>query len=174
MNVFRIAFVGALALLLALFTACASSGDSETEGDWSEADITIASERVLRQAVQIALQKNGFAPGTATDEAHKTVSSSWKVELQPFKGDGTRRKAHVQYEEKAPRTWTVSVRVEKQTNEELAKPLDLASAKWEDDDDDAEVASRILRYLKTAFGPDTSLNTPSPKEPLPPGVKSGG
>jgi len=167
MNVIRTARSGALALVLSLFAACATSTD--IEGDWSEADIPIASERVLRQAAQIALQKNGFAPGTATDEAHKTVSSGWKVELQPFKGDGMRRKAHVQYEEKSERTWTVSVRVEKQTNEELAKPLDLASAKWEDADDDTEAANRILRYLQTVFGPDSSLTTPPAKPAAPVG-----
>ena len=168
MNAIRSARNGAVALVLALFAACSTTG--AIEGDWSEADITIASERVLRQAAQIALQKNGFSPGTATDEAHKTLSSGWKVELQPFKGDGMRRKAHVQYDEKAERTWLVSVRVEKETNEELAKPLDLASAKWESADDDTEAASRILRYIQTVFGAETSVTQPPAKS----ATKSGG
>ncbi len=162
MNALRSARHVAVALVLALSFACASS--SEVEGDWSEADITIASERVLRQAAQIALQKNGFSPGTATDEAHKTVSSGWKVELQPFKGDGMRRRAHVQYEEKAARTFLVSVRVEKETNEALGKPLDLASAEWESADDDTAAASRILRYMQTVFGAETSLRGPPVKD----------
>ncbi len=167
MNAIRSARNGAVALVLAVFAACTTAG--AIEGDWSEADITIASERVLRQAAQIALQKNGFSPGTATDEAHKTVSSGWKVELQPFKGDGMRRKAHVQYEEKAERTWLVSVRVEKETNEELAKPLDLASAKWESADDDTESASRILRYIQTVFGAEITAQKPPVKDAAKPG-----
>ena len=173
MNVIRVARFVALAVVLALSPACASGPDVR-EGDWEEAEFTIASERVLRQAAQIALQKNGFAPGTATVEAHKTVSSGWKVELQPFKGDGMRRKAHVQYEEKGERTWLVSVRVEKESNEEIAKPLDLASAKWVSADDDTETAGRILRYIKTVFGPEPGTVAPPAAGTTKPAAETGG
>jgi len=162
-----------LALPLALCAACTGAG--VREGQWVEADMTIASERVLRQVATLALEKNGFPPGTEARDAQFTVSSGWKVQLQPFKSDGTRAKAHVQYEETGARKWHISVRVEKETNEELAKPLDLASAKWEPAPDDTESASRIVRYMQTVFGREFELgpkNVPSAVDDptaLPPG-----
>ncbi|MCY2960745.1 MAG: hypothetical protein NTY35_11315 [Planctomycetota bacterium] len=144
-------------LTLVLLVACSSSGASDREGDWVEADMTVASDRILRQIATLALQKNGFPPGTEDQAAQTTVSSSWKVQLQPFKSEGTRAKAHVMYEEKGPRTWHVAVRVEKETNEELAKPLELSRAKWESGPDDKEAASRILRTMQTVFGREFEL-----------------
>lgn len=142
----------ALATAALWLAACASSGSGDREGDWAEADFNVASERVLRQVATLALEKNGFPPGTEEVGAKSTVSSGWRVELQPFKGDGTRSKAHVQYEEKGAAQWHVYVRVEKETNEELAKPLELARAKWESAPDDRDAAARIVRYMQTVFG----------------------
>jgi len=146
-------------LMLALATSCRST--SSADGVWVKGNITIASERVLRQVATLALERNGYPPGTEDVGAKSTVSSGWRVELQPFKGDGTRSKAHLKYEEKAPRTWLVSVRVEKETNEELAKPLELARAKWESAPDDRDSAARILRYLQTVLGREFELGPKS-------------
>ena len=143
-------FAALAACALVVSAACSSTGDRE--GDWAEADFNVASERVLRQVATLALEKNGFPPGTEEVGAKSTVSSGWRVELQPFKGDGTRSKAHVQYEEKGAAQWHVWVRVEKETNEELAKPLELARAKWESAPDDRDAAARIVRYMQTVFG----------------------
>ena len=148
-----------LALVLALLSSCAGAGSRD--GDWVEADVVIASERVLRQAAAIALEKNDFPPSTEQGGLQSTVASSWKVDLQPFKGEGLRRRAYVQYEERGPGTWRVSVRVEKQTNEELARPLELERAQWEDAPDDREAAGRILRYLLLVFGEKGSQLAPS-------------
>ncbi len=151
------------ASLMLATLACAISCRSTTseEGEWAEAEVTIASERVLRQVATIALDKNGFPPGTENVGLNSTVSSGWRVELQPFKGDGTRSKAHIQYEEKSARTWHVSVRVEKETNEELAKPLELARAKWESGPDDRDSAARILAYMRTLLGREFELGPKS-------------
>ncbi|MBL8861468.1 MAG: hypothetical protein JNK02_05595 [Planctomycetes bacterium] len=144
-----------LALALALCVACASA--AERQGNWTQADVVIPSERVLRQALVIAMQKNGFPPGTEEVGAQETVSSGWKVELQPFKGDGRRRRAHAEYEELGPREWRIYVRVENETNEELAKPLELSRAKWERAPDDSEAASRIVRYLLNSLAEGGAL-----------------
>ncbi len=149
-NTRALRFAPLFALALLVTGACTSSGSRE--GDWAEADFNVASERVLRQVATLALEKNGFPPGTEEVGAKSTVSSGWRVELQPFKGDGTRSKAHVQYEEKGAAQWHVYVRVEKETNEELAKPLELARAKWESAPDDRDAAARIVRYMQTVFG----------------------
>lgn len=145
----RSALAAMLCLPALLFGACGGLGAREES--WVDAELAVPSERVLRQVASLALEKNGYPPGTEAKDAATTVSSGWKVQLQPFKGDGTRHKAHVQYEAKDARTWFVSVRVEKETNEELAKPLELARAKWEAAPDDRESASRILRYMQTVL-----------------------
>jgi hypothetical protein len=153
----RLAAATLLALGAFAFAGCSSTQGYERTGEWVEADITIASDRVLRQVASIALERNGFPPGTGEAGDFSVVTSGWKVILQPFKSDGTRAKAHVAYTEKDAQTWTVAVRVEKQTNEELAKPLDLGLAKWEDAPDDNEAATRILEYMRTIVGTEFKL-----------------
>lgn len=154
-----IAFIATLAL-----AACASSGP---EGDWIEAGLEVPSERVLRQVADLALEKNGFPPGTEKEGAQNTVSSGWLVSLQPFKGDGTRMKAHVHYEEKGPRNWLVGVRVERETNEEMGKTLELARAKWKAGPDDQATATRILNYMQTVLGVEFELGPKGPLKPKP-------
>lgn len=157
-----------LFVLLALGASFAVAGCSSFGGateEWVEADIKIASERVLRTVAMQAMKQNGFPPGTEDGNAVATVSSSWKVQLQPFKSQGTREKAHLQYEEKEAGVWHVYVRVEKDTNEELAKPLDLAQAQWESAGDDRESASRVLRTLQTMLGIDFQL-APKGESPI--------
>ncbi len=155
----------AFALLASLLlAACASS---EPEGDWVEMRLEVPSARVLRQVAVLALEKNGFPPGTEEEGLQNTVSSGWLVSLQPFKGDGTRSKAHVHYAEEGSRTWLVGVRVERETNEELSKPLELARAQWDSGPDDQVTASRILRYMQTLFGTEFKLGPKGPLEPRP-------
>ncbi len=151
-----------------LVAACASTRSE----DWVEGDVTIASERVLRQVATLAMEKNGFPPGAEAANAERTVSSSWKVQLQPFKGEGTRSRAHFEYDEKTAGVFHVSVRVEKETNEELAKPLELTHADWTSGPDDEEMASRILRYLQTLIGKEFQLS-PEQTPPVPDSRKGG-
>ena len=145
-------------------TGCASTDD---DGSWIESDLEVPSERVLRQIALLALEKNGFPPGTEEEGAQNTVSSGWLVSLQPFKSDGTRKKAHVHYEEQGPRSWLVGVRVENETNEELGKTLELARAKWEAGPDDQETAKRILNYMQVVLGTDFHLGPQGPLKPKP-------
>ncbi len=158
---FQAVNAGLAGLLLA---ACATSGSGE---GWIEADLEVPSERVLRQVAVLALEKNGFPPGTEDEGLQNTVSSGWLVSLQPFKGDGTRMKAHVHYDEKGPRTWLVGVRVERETNEELGKTLELAQAKWESGPDDQDTATRILNYMQTVLGVEFKLGPKGPLKPKP-------
>ncbi len=152
-----LAFLAAFAL--SLCAACSSTGSRE-DGEWVEADLAIPSERVLRQIVVLAMERNGFPPGTPDGNEASTIVSGWKIDLQPFKSRGTREKAYLEYEEKGAQKFHVYVRVEKDTNEELAKPLELEQAQWESADDDQEMASRILRYMQTMLGKDFQLAPP--------------
>jgi hypothetical protein len=125
---------------------------------WIEGDVNIASERLLRQIATIAMEKNGLPPGTEEGNLQSTVSSGWKVQLQPFKGDGTRAKAHMQYEEKSTSVWHVYIRVQKDTNEELARPLDLTQAQWASGPDDDAWATRILKTMQAMLGTEFHLS----------------
>jgi hypothetical protein len=151
-----LALAPGVVLVPVLVAGCAST-EEEREGDWVEMEMTVASERVLRQVAALALERNGFPPGTEESGAQQTVSSGWNVVLQPFKGDGSRTKAHIEYEERSPRKWLVGVRVQRESNEELAKPLELARAQWETQPDDRATAARILGYMQTVFGREFEL-----------------
>lgn len=151
------AFVAALALCLG--AACTSTASGE-DGEWVEADLAIPSERVLRQISVLAMERNGFPPGTPDANEPTTIVSGWKIDLQPFKSRGTREKAYVAYEDLGSGKFHVYVRVAKDTNEELAKPLELEQAQWESAADDQEMASRILRYMQTMLGSEFQLAPP--------------
>lgn len=146
------------ALMLSLCAACSSTGSSD--GEWVEADLDIPSERVLRQISVLAMERNGFPPGTPDGNEPTMIVSGWKIDLQPFKSRGTREKAYLGYEERSAGKFHIFVRVEKDTNEELAKPLDLEQAQWESAADDQEMASRIVRYMETMLGKDFQLAPP--------------
>lgn len=146
------------AIALSLCAACSTTGSRD--GEWAEADIDIPSERVLRQIAVLAMERNGFPPGTPDGNEAATIVSGWKIDLQPFKGRGMRQKAHLAYEERGAGKFHIFVRVEKDTNEELAKPLDLEQAQWESAPDDQEMASRIVRYMQTMLGNEFQLAPP--------------
>lgn len=160
----RFATAVLLASIACLFPACAApdASGSAREGEWVEADVVVPSERILRQVAVQAMSRNGFPPGTEAHNAQSMVSSGWKIDLQPFKDDGTRRKAFVEYEETSAREWHLYVRVLKETNGELAKPLELAKAKWEAGPDDTESAGRILKLIQMVLAPPAPDPTAAP------------
>ncbi len=143
-----------LALACAALLALCAAGCSSTKPKWVEADVEAASERVLWQVAMLAMEKNDFPPSAEQDRAGGVAVSGWRISLQPFKGKGYRDQCEVNFSSLGERKWHVKVRVRRETNEELARPLELPRAKWEPAADSEDSARLVLRYIRTLLGGD--------------------
>lgn len=154
----------AAALLLAALGSC-SSAPKEPDPAWSRAEVEAPSGRVLWEYAILALNKTGFPLGSQVDPTTLTAESGWKNTLLPFKGQGFRQKALVRIHPEGEGRYEVEVRVQKQTNEALARPTDLRYAEWEWTEDDAVAAGVLLHHIRAYLLP--SLEPQDAQEDLP-------
>ena len=115
---------------------------------WVEARVATRSETVMYDVVHMSLHKAGYPVGIGADKAARRIVTGWYVSEAPFKGEGYRQKATVQYAPVAEDRFDVRVRVERETNESL-RPLDPRYAKWEQAQDNVRDAERILQYVRS-------------------------
>lgn len=130
-----------LLLLPLCLPACAMFGGAE-DGVWVERELPDVPRRELLGYCARGMSQAGY-PAPEILEAADEVRSAWRTELQPFGGNGLRRRAHLRLAAAADGGVLLQARVEMQRNEELARPLDLAEADWSDAPDD-ETGARIL------------------------------
>lgn len=137
-----------LGLLLALlFCGCAAFGGSKPE--WVTGQMPAASERVLWEVTRIALESQGFHVLTdGFDPQSRSTQSAWQLDLHPFRGEGFRERAHVSYEPIGPGRIELSVRVEHERNNNIAKPTSPEYAEWKKEADNAERAQVILQQIQ--------------------------
>jgi hypothetical protein len=156
--------LAAVLLSIALAPGCASTAD---EG-WHEGSVTAPTERVLWQVTVLALERNDFPVGSGVNPATLKAVSGWRVSLAPFKGDGYREQAHIEWtrDESQPGRWNGRVRVQRQRNENLSKPLDISYAEWEDDPDDVDRARLLFNTVKALLGGEFKVE---PREGRAPG-----
>ena len=131
-------------LLLSL-TACSSTPDPI----WEESAAPTVSRRVLWEVTRIAFEREGFpqvAPGF--DPVNNTVTSGWRTELAPFSGQGFRERAWVKYSTTDTGKLSIEVRVQREVNKNLARPLDPQYADWEEARDSRERARFLLQVIK--------------------------
>ena len=152
-----------LALLLALLLgapALPSCASRAPEPQWVEADVEAASLRVLWEVTRHALQREGFAvPATGFDPRTRSVTSGWRMDLHPFKGEGFRERAVVKYDPAAGERIDLSVRVEREINNNIAKPLDPAHADWKPAEDQPGRARVLLHSIRALLGDRRVLET---------------
>lgn len=146
-----------LCLCLVWLASCTSN---RPEPQWRAGEIGVASESVLWEVTVLAMEKEGFPVGAGLDPADGVAISGWKSSLAPFKGKGWRARAHVQYERLAPGRYRVEVRVEKEVNEDLARPLDPSYAQWEPAADDLERADVLLQRIRSYLGGEIEVSAP--------------
>ncbi|MBI5365114.1 MAG: hypothetical protein HZA53_18195 [Planctomycetes bacterium] len=116
---------------------------------WVSAQVDAGNERLLFEVTELALRKKTFPVGAGLDPAKLSATSGWRISLAPFKGKGVREQAIVQYtREKEPGRYKAEVRVKRERNEDLVRPMDLTYAQWEPDPDDAEMARVILHFIE--------------------------
>jgi hypothetical protein len=134
------------------------------EPKWAETGVRAVSERVLWDVCTLAMERNGFPPSADQDRAAGHMVSGWRVSLQPFKSQGQRERCEIQFEPGEGGVWNVGVRVEKETNEELSRPLEPEFAQWKPAPDDESAAARVLGTIRVLLGARPS-NDPAPGAP---------
>jgi len=158
-----------LAITLAtatLLTACAGlRGNDEPDPLWASGLIEAPSERVVREMITTALRRVGFNIGTGMDPVQQMAVSGWKTSLHPFKGKGFRLQAEIQYAALDAGRYSLDVRVRKQLNQALSRPLDPGAAKWEWTEDDLSAARVLLQHIRSAFAPALDVGKP-PRGPM--------
>lgn len=130
-----------------------------------ERTIDADSERILWDALRLAIHENKYKVGGGADPGTREIRSAWKLDLAPFKGDGFRSRVIATYvpgdgERKGVTStvatpgleaFDVTVRVEMETNESLS-PLNLDRAKWTPADDSEALARKVLQDLSSLLG----------------------
>jgi hypothetical protein len=144
-------------LALWLVAACA---EERPPAKWNGAEIAAASENVLWEVTVLALDKEGYPVGAGLDPAKGVAVSGWKSSLAPFKGKGWRARAHVKYERTAPGRYQLDVRVEKEINQDLVRPLDPTYADWKPAADDEERSSVLLQRIRSYLGGEIDVSAP--------------
>lgn len=138
-------------LLLAsalLPVSCSALGLSDPAPTWVVQEAPMVSERVLWVVVENAMVKQGF-PVLANEFDPKTreARSGWELDLHPFKGKGFRERAIVAYGLGSPGKLEIRARVEREINENLAKPLDPSLASWSREGDNEQRAQVLLQTI---------------------------
>lgn len=136
--------------LCALFASCLTS---QQPAQWIEATLEAPSDTILWHVTRLSLEKTGFPIGTGLERSKLTAVSGWHTSLAPFKSDGFRERAHVQYVPLGGREYGVKVRVERETNEDITHPLDLSYAEWKSSPDNVMRAKIVLGYIQATLGP---------------------
>lgn len=143
-----------LALRLLLSIVCVLlAGCASIEPEWVSGQTSAASDRVLWEVTRIALESQHFHVLTdGFDPITHTAQSAWQMDLHPFRGEGFRERVHVTYQAAGPGRVELSVRVEHEINNNIAKPTDPNYADWKKDVDNPARAKVILQQIQSRLG----------------------
>jgi len=148
-------------LLLLSFMACDSVARQEElaskEAHWKTAEVSAPSDRMLWQLSLLALQSQGFPLAAGTDPGARQVESGWKTDLQPFRGDGKRKRATVRLTPLEKGRWKVEARVQVEKNQNLVSPLDASRAEWQGTSDDESGAQILLQHIQSRLRPELEI-----------------
>lgn len=158
--------IRALPLCLSLLALACVSVARQAELDakaarWRSIEVESPSDRVVWALTLLALESQGFPPG-ARDPAAGEVTSGWKTDLQPFRGEGQRRRARVRLQPLEPGRWKVEARVQVELNQNLVSPLDASRAEWEPGPDDEKASQVLLQHVRARLQPELERAPPSP------------
>jgi len=134
---------------LSLTTSCSSVWWKPAPGaTWVTQETGMVSERVLWVVCENAMVKQSF-PVLAKEFDPKTreAHSGWSVDLHPFKNEGFRERAVIGYDLGSSGKLRIRVRVEREVNENLARPLDPSLAEWAREADNAGRAQVLMQTI---------------------------
>jgi hypothetical protein len=143
-----------LIAIAALGAAGCSALSSRVDPVWVESSVRAPTEQVLWDAALLALQKQDYPLGAVLDRSTGQLVSGWKMSLAAFRGQGWRTKAWIEFDRESAGQYLVQVRVQKETNEDIIRPLDPSHAKWEEAEDDDRAARILLQTIRSYLGPD--------------------
>lgn len=160
------ASVPALAIALAL---CAGSCNSAPKNPplWVETTAAAPTDNVLWELALLAIDQHGFTIGAGANPSTMTAITAWKNSLAPFKGDGYRERVHVKLEPAEGGRYKISLHVERQTNENLARPMDLRYAEWEPAADNEALAKILISKIDARIGEELTIGAAKPKPSRP-------
>jgi hypothetical protein len=144
----------ALVMLGALCAACASSAPAEEE---PVEEFEAPSERVLVEVTVIAMQKSGFPVGAGVEPGKLSATSGWHISLAPFRGKGYREQCEVVWTPRSPRKYSVDIRVKREKNDDIVKPLDITYAAWVEEPDNEDRAAIVRQYLRSMLGTPVTI-----------------
>jgi hypothetical protein len=168
----------ALAALLGTLALAGCRSGPKHPPQWQRSSVHSGSERILWQVTALALAKEGFPTGSGLDPTTLTAISGWRNDLSPFRGKGYREQAQVRFTPAGAGRWDVEVRVRRELNMDIVKPLDLKFAEWEEAPDDPDRAGVLLQRIRSwmvdeapQFGDPPELpGQPKPARPKLPGT----
>lgn len=159
--------------LLALLPLACSTTPKEPDPVWQDDVVFAPSESLLWDATIQNLFNLGYPVGSEANPSTMEIVTGWKTKLAPYRGEGYRLKAEVRFTpSEAEGTggqaglygWDIQVRVARQENMAIVKPLDPSMAEWEWRPDDVVEAAILLRHILSEFpARDVTL----PPEPAP-------
>jgi hypothetical protein len=158
-----------LPLLLSISSlACTSVARQEAldakEARWQMLEVSAPSDRVVWQLTLLSLQSQGYPLAAGSDLGSRLVESGWKTDLQPFRGEGERRRAVVKLTPLGPNRWKLEARVKCEHNQNLVSPLDPVRAEWEHAPDDEAAAKILLRHIGARLRPELEVQpAPAPE-----------
>ncbi|MAF66144.1 MAG: hypothetical protein CMJ84_10875 [Planctomycetes bacterium] len=154
-----------LFVLFSLFACACRSGPPP---QWVEGEVPGPSDRVLAEVTRLAMEAQGFhVVVRGFDPLERVASSVWEPDLHPFSGEGFRERAKVRYEPVAPGRILLGVRVERQINKNIARPLELDHADWAEGADNPVRARAILQYIRSTLEGTLTFSDDSASEPVP-------
>jgi hypothetical protein len=146
-----------LPALLLVLAACQNRAD--TTGQRSEG-FAAPDRSMVYEAAWNALRQQGFTPdSSACSEAQGVLSTRYRMELQPFSGQGFREKATVRIADvpQHPNFFTVEVNVLREYNDNIAQPTSVLAAEWRSGVRVPELENLIKSRVEMMFiSPDAS------------------
>jgi hypothetical protein len=144
-----------VAATVTLPLGCASS---EPKPQWLEREVGAGSAQLLIDVTALSLQKCGFPVGAGIDPGHLVALSGWHISLMPFRGKGFREQCEVRYERVGPARYKASIRVRREKNDDILRPLDLTYAKWVPQPDDPVRAQVVMQYILSMLGTEIEID----------------
>jgi hypothetical protein len=143
------------ALVLSDCTSVARQEELDSkEARWKEIEVEAPSDRVVWQLSLLTLRSQGYPLAAGTDMGAGTVQSGWKQDLQPFRGEGQRRRAILRMTPLEAGRWKLEARVQCEHNENLVSPLQAELAEWEPAADDPVEAQVLLQHVRSRLAPE--------------------
>lgn len=137
-------------LTLAALAACQTTPEHPEQ--WVETTAAAPTDAVLWELSLMAIEEQGFPVGGGANPATMTATTGWRLSLAPFKSQGYRERVHLKLEPAEGSRFKLALHVQRETNENLARPMDVRYAEWEPAPDDEAMAKILISKINARIG----------------------